>query len=45
VIEERAELSAAERLMLTAAFWMGLEPKEPPPETDVGKGEGTTGSG
>jgi glycerophosphoryl diester phosphodiesterase len=39
VIEDRAELSAAERLMLAAAFWMGLEPKEPPPETDVGKGE------
>jgi glycerophosphoryl diester phosphodiesterase len=38
VIEDRTELSAAERLMLTAAFWMGLEPKEPPPETDVGKG-------
>jgi glycerophosphoryl diester phosphodiesterase len=44
VIEERAELSAAERLMLAAAFWMGLEPKEPPPERDVGKGEDTTGS-
>jgi glycerophosphoryl diester phosphodiesterase len=39
VLEDRAELSAAERLMLTAAFWMGLEPKEPPPETDVGKGD------
>ncbi|MBD3854706.1 MAG: hypothetical protein IFJ96_07965, partial [Acidobacteria bacterium] len=36
VISERAELSSAERLMLTAAFWMGLEPKEPPPEVDAG---------
>ncbi len=36
VIKERAELSSAERLMLTAAFWMGLEPKEPPPEVDGG---------
>ena len=34
VIEERAGLSSAERLMVTAAFWMGLEPKEPPPEVD-----------
>lgn len=34
VISERAELSSAERLMVTAAFWMGLEPKEPPPEAD-----------
>jgi glycerophosphoryl diester phosphodiesterase len=36
VISERAELSPAERLMVTAAFWMGLEPKEPPPEADGG---------
>jgi glycerophosphoryl diester phosphodiesterase len=36
VLEQRAELSAAERLMLSAAIWIGLEPKEPPPETDVG---------
>lgn len=36
VIKDRAELSSAERLMLTAAFWMGLEPKEPPPEVDAG---------
>ncbi len=36
VIETRAEMSSAERLMLTAAFWMGLEPKEPPPERDAG---------
>ena len=35
VIEERAELSSAERLMLSAAFWIGLEPKEPPPERDL----------
>ena len=40
VIETRAELSAAERMMLTAAFWIGLEPKEPPPERDVGKNQG-----
>jgi len=38
VITERAELSPAERLMVTAAFWMGLEPKEPPPEADIGEG-------
>ena len=36
VISERADMSSAERLMLTAAFWMGLEPKEPPPEVDGG---------
>jgi len=36
VISERADMSSAERLMLTAAFWMGLEPKEPPPEADGG---------
>jgi len=36
VIKDRAELSSAERLMITAAFWMGLEPKEPPPEVDAG---------
>ena len=36
VLKDRAELSSAERLMLTAAFWMGLEPKEPPPEVDAG---------
>ncbi|MCK5378473.1 MAG: glycerophosphodiester phosphodiesterase, partial [Acidobacteria bacterium] len=35
-IEERTELSSAERLMLTAALWIGLEPKEPPPERDAG---------
>jgi glycerophosphoryl diester phosphodiesterase len=45
VLEQRAELSAAERLMLTAAFWIGLEPKEPPPERDVGQETGTPGSG
>jgi glycerophosphoryl diester phosphodiesterase len=38
VIAERAKLSPAERLMVTAAFWMGLEPKEPPPEADIGEG-------
>jgi glycerophosphoryl diester phosphodiesterase len=36
VIEERAEMNPAERLMLTAAFWLGLDPKEPPPERDAG---------
>jgi glycerophosphoryl diester phosphodiesterase len=36
VLERRAELSTAERLMITAAFWIGLEPKEPPPESDGG---------
>lgn len=36
VIEQRAKLSSAERLMLTAAFWIGLEPREPPPERDAG---------
>ncbi len=35
VIEERTELSSAERLMLTAAFWIGLEPKEPPAKRDL----------
>ena len=40
VLEQRAELSAAERLMLSAAFWIGLEPKEPPPERDAGTGTG-----
>ncbi len=35
VIEKRAELSSAERLMLNVAFWVGLEPKEPPPERDL----------
>lgn len=35
VIDERHELSSAQRLMLSAAFWMGLEPKEPPPERDL----------
>jgi glycerophosphoryl diester phosphodiesterase len=36
VLERRAELSTAERLMVTAAFWIGLEPREPPPESDGG---------
>ncbi|RLE27730.1 MAG: hypothetical protein DRJ65_01895 [Acidobacteria bacterium] len=35
VIEERTKLSSAERLMLTAAFWIGLEPKEPPAKRDL----------
>jgi glycerophosphoryl diester phosphodiesterase len=36
VIERRAGLSSAERLMVSAAFWIGLEPKELPPEADIG---------
>ena len=35
VLAVRAEMSAAERLLVAAAFWIGLEPKEPPPSTDV----------
>jgi glycerophosphoryl diester phosphodiesterase len=34
VLARRAELSVAERLMVAAAFWMGLEPREPPPAMD-----------
>jgi glycerophosphoryl diester phosphodiesterase len=36
VLAERAEMSSVERLLVTAALWIGLEPDEPPPETDVG---------
>jgi glycerophosphoryl diester phosphodiesterase len=36
VIERRAALSSAERLMVSAAFFIGLEPKDPPPEADIG---------
>lgn len=36
VLARRAEMSSAERLLVAAAFWIGLEPKEPPPVTDVG---------
>jgi len=36
VIAERAEMSSAERLVVAAAFWIGLKPKEPPPELDLG---------
>jgi glycerophosphoryl diester phosphodiesterase len=36
VLAARAEMSAAERLLISAAFVIGLEPKEPPAETDVG---------
>jgi glycerophosphoryl diester phosphodiesterase len=35
VLATRAEMSAAERLLVAAAFWIGLEPKEPPPEADL----------
>jgi hypothetical protein len=30
-MERRAELSAPERLLLEAAFWMGMVPKDPKP--------------
>ena len=33
---ERAELSSPERLLLEAAFWMGMVPKDPWPEVDAG---------
>ena len=35
VLEERAEMSTVERLLVAAAFWIGLEPKEPPAEEDL----------
>jgi glycerophosphoryl diester phosphodiesterase len=35
VLAERAEMSTAERLLVAAAFWIGLEPREPPPELDL----------
>jgi glycerophosphoryl diester phosphodiesterase len=35
VILRLEEMSLAERLMLNASFWMGLQPKEPPPERDA----------
>ena len=35
VLEERAEMSPVERLLVTAAFWIGLEPKEPPADLDL----------
>jgi glycerophosphoryl diester phosphodiesterase len=35
VLAERAEMSSIERLLVTAALSIGLEPDEPPPETDV----------
>jgi glycerophosphoryl diester phosphodiesterase len=36
VLADRAEMSTAERLLVAAAFWIGLEPREPPPEEDLG---------
>ena len=36
VLVARTEMSAVERLLVAAAFWIGLEPKEPPPEQDLG---------
>jgi len=35
VIETRAEMSSAERLMVAGALWMGMDIKEPPPERDI----------
>jgi len=35
VILRLEEMSLAERLMLNASFWIGLDPKEPPPERDA----------
>lgn len=35
VVAERSNLNPAERFMLAAAFWMGLEPKEPPAKKDL----------
>jgi glycerophosphoryl diester phosphodiesterase len=36
VLEERAQLSSIERLLLEAAFWLGAVANEPPPEDDLG---------
>lgn len=36
VMAERAALSTAERLLISAAFVIGLEPREPAPELDAG---------
>jgi glycerophosphoryl diester phosphodiesterase len=35
VLEERAEMGTVERLLVAAAFWIGLEPKEPPADLDL----------
>jgi glycerophosphoryl diester phosphodiesterase len=35
VLEERAEMSSVERLLVAAAFWIGLEPKEPAADLDL----------
>jgi glycerophosphoryl diester phosphodiesterase len=35
VLTERAEMGNVERLLVTAAFWIGLEPREPPAELDL----------
>ena len=35
VLTRRADMTAIERLLLEAAFWLGVVPKEPPPESDV----------
>ena len=35
VLAERAGMSAVERMLVAAAFWIGLEPKEPPAEVDL----------
>ncbi len=35
VLTRRADMTAIERLLLEAAFWLGAVPDEPPPESDV----------
>jgi len=35
VLAERAEMSTAERVLVSAAFWIGLEPREPSAEEDT----------
>jgi glycerophosphoryl diester phosphodiesterase len=36
VLADRADMTTVERLLVAAAFWIGLEPKEPPPDKDLG---------
>lgn len=36
VLRVRAEMSSVERLLVELSFWLGVEPKEPSPETDLG---------
>ena len=35
VLTRRADMTASERLLLEAAFWLGAVPNEPPPGSDV----------